>query len=762
MRRILIAACSLAIAGLAASAHAQSTNRGFELNRYEPTTAGEWSFWVDHPWYSSMRYFAGGITLNYAHNPLVLGNLSPNGDYSVVSPIIEHRLMGHVDLAGSFLDRVLISASLPIMFLERGSSADGVTPIDGVAVGDPRVGVRVRLFGQPYRGPISMSLGADVWIPIHFNRDVTDLSQAQVGDTGVRVLPKLMLGGLSHSVMWSLTAGFLYRGVQSLGSIPPNNGNTVGSEVQLGASIKYANLEKRFAIGPEAVLSTVVIGQDAQTFFRQNFTSLELLLGIHYNIARVLQLGVGGGVGLLREPGTPDGRVLFRLAYAPMKPEKPADGDHDGIADKQDACPLDPGVTTNDPATNGCPDSDGDGVVDLRDQCPQVAAGPTPDPQKPGCPYIKKDGDEDGDGILDSQDQCRTEPAGNNPDPAKLGCPLRDKDGDGVFDDKDQCLEVPAGPHPDPNRPGCPDKDSDNDGIYDGQDQCKDVPSGLNPDPAKPGCPLPDRDNDQVPDGVDSCPDQPGAHSPDPKKNGCPGLVEVKGSQIIIKEQVFFATNKDIILKKSFPVLDALAHTLKSIALIKKVLVEGHTDNKGKDELNINLSDRRAKSVMRYLIEHGIAAERLEAKGFGPTRPIADNKTNKGRALNRRVDFKILDPVQTEAQTSLTTKVVTTPPVVTPVAPGKKAAPKGKGGAKPKGAAPAAGPGGAPVDDKAGAPADAKASAPADAKAGAPADAQPKAGAAGKGKAKPAGKHKAKAGADNPNAAALTNKETAK
>ena len=52
---------------------AQDVKTGFQINRYEPTAAGEWSFWVDHPWYSSTRYFAAGITLNYAHNPLVFG-----------------------------------------------------------------------------------------------------------------------------------------------------------------------------------------------------------------------------------------------------------------------------------------------------------------------------------------------------------------------------------------------------------------------------------------------------------------------------------------------------------------------------------------------------------------------------------------------------------------------------------------------------------------------------------------------------------------
>src|SRR6516225_8165914 len=83
------------------TAHAQ--NQGFELNRYQPTAAGEWSFWVDHPWYSSMRYFAAGITLNYAHNPLVFGSVNPDGSFNQQTAVIANQLIGHIDLAGSFL-----------------------------------------------------------------------------------------------------------------------------------------------------------------------------------------------------------------------------------------------------------------------------------------------------------------------------------------------------------------------------------------------------------------------------------------------------------------------------------------------------------------------------------------------------------------------------------------------------------------------------------------------------------------------------------
>ena len=180
----------------------------------------------------------------------------------------------------------------------------------------------------------------------------------------------------------------------------------------------------------------------------------------------------------------------------------------------------------------------------------------------------------------------------------------RDRDGDGVFDGEDQCPDTAKGDHPDPARPGCPAGDRDGDGVHDPEDRCPDEPKGAYPDPARPGCPLSDRDHDTVPDAVDACPDQPGAPSPDPKKNGCPGLVEVKDGQIVIMQPVFFATDKDQILKQSFPVLQSVADALKVSVQIKKVRVEGHTDDRGKEAHNIDLSDRRAKSVLQWLVQH--------------------------------------------------------------------------------------------------------------------------------------------------------------
>ncbi len=615
---------------------ALAQNRGFEINRYQPTSAGEWSFAVDHPWYSSMRYFAAGLTFNYAHNPLVLNVANQTGPNFSRSVVIEHQLIAHVDLAASFLDRIHISASLPVTLFEAGYPQLGINPSNGLALGDPRLGAKVRLFGQPYRGPISLSLSADVWIPINSFSDRQPFP-AQSGESGVRVLPKLIAGGLFSHILWSLTAGFYYRPSQAITGLAPRFGNSAGSELLVGAAIAYASLEHRFAIGPEAVYSATVLGEGA---LQPQTMSLDLLLAAHYNIARILQVGVAGGYGVLQQSGSPDARALLRLAYAPMKPEKPKDRDHDGVPDKTDLCPDEHQGSRPDPEQPGCPlrDRDNDDIADKIDQCPDEPAGAKPDPNKLGCPLR----DKDGDGVLDADDQCVDEPAGPKPDPKKPGCPLRDRDADGVVDVEDQCVEMPAGPNPDPLRPGCPDLDSDSDGVFDGKDQCKTVPAGNNPDPARPGCPIPDRDKDMIPDGVDACPDKPGAPSADPKKNGCPGLVEVKGSMIVILQQVFFATNKDVILPKSFPVLNAVADVLSQLPQIKRVAVEGHTDNKGKADYNRDLSGRRAKSVMTYLVGRGIAEARLESHGYGPDKPVADNKTEKGRALNRRVDFVIL------------------------------------------------------------------------------------------------------------------------
>ncbi len=269
-------------------------------------------------------------------------------------------------------------------------------------------------------------------------------------------------------------------------------------------------------------------------------------------------------------------------------------------------------------------DRDGDGVPDLEDKCPDQP-GPR---ENQGCPVSK---DSDGDGIPDDIDRCPLDPEDLDGFQDEDGCPDPDNDGDGIVDKIDACPNTSG---PISNR-GCPVLDRDGDGIPDDQDKC--------PDQAGPkengGCPDADRDGDGIVDRLDKCPDVPGV-APD----GCPKkytLVEVKKDRIVIKQQVHFQSAKSAVLPDSFPLLDQVVQVLRDYPKMR-VSVEGHTDAIGGELLNMKLSQARAESVRKYLTGKGIPDDRLEAVGFGPTKPIASNKTEKGRGQNRRTEFRII------------------------------------------------------------------------------------------------------------------------
>jgi OOP family OmpA-OmpF porin len=121
-----------------------------------------------------------------------------------------------------------------------------------------------------------------------------------------------------------------------------------------------------------------------------------------------------------------------------------------------------------------------------------------------------------------------------------------------------------------------------------------------------------------------------------------PPKTEVTNEEIKLKENVDFETDSAKLLPSSKPLLDEVVTVMKEHPDIEHVRVGGHTDSTGDKAHNLKLSDERAASVKQYLVDHGIAADRLASKGYGETRPIADNKTDEGRAQNRRVDIHIL------------------------------------------------------------------------------------------------------------------------
>ncbi len=119
-------------------------------------------------------------------------------------------------------------------------------------------------------------------------------------------------------------------------------------------------------------------------------------------------------------------------------------------------------------------------------------------------------------------------------------------------------------------------------------------------------------------------------------------LVVVKEDRIQIRQQVHFATGKATILADSFQLLDQVIDAIIR-ANVKKLRIEGHTDNQGGKDLNLKLSQSRADAVADYLVKKGVERSRLLAEGFGDTKPVAPNLTARGREQNRRVEFMILE-----------------------------------------------------------------------------------------------------------------------
>lgn len=240
--------------------------------------------------------------------------------------------------------------------------------------------------------------------------------------------------------------------------------------------------------------------------------------------------------------------------------------------------------------------------------------------------------DSDGDGVVDGRDACPNTPRGAKVD--KTGCPL-DGDADGVWDGLDECPETPAGFRVDTR--GC--SDADGDGVADDRDDCPDTPAGW-PVNAR-GCPT-DQDGDGVPDGADKCADTPRGAEVD--ADGCPKAARLfvpdeKGEvKALVLEGVTFEDNSAQLTPGSRATLDGVAASLIAWPDIH-VEVGGHTDSRGDDAYNEQLSQRRADSVKAYLMAKGVDEARLTTRGYGESRPVATNDTAEGQARNRRVEL---------------------------------------------------------------------------------------------------------------------------
>lgn len=271
----------------------------------------------------------------------------------------------------------------------------------------------------------------------------------------------------------------------------------------------------------------------------------------------------------------------------------------------------------------GYHDSDIDGVEDSKDMCTGTPIGVKVD--EFGCPV-----DTDKDGVADYLDRCSGTPEGIKVD--KNGCPL-DTDEDGVFDYSDICPGTPKSVLVD--KLGCP-FDHDGDGVPDYLDECQGTKEGIGVN--EKGCPV-DSDLDGIPDYLDQCPDSnPGVIVDELgcDKNRKADNYQEPEQELILQSGATFEFGKTELLPSAYPALDQLLIQMRKVSN-SRWRITGYTDNVGPENINNRVSSERAESVLEYFSSKGIAKTRFEIIGMGEENPVADNNTEEGRALNRRV-----------------------------------------------------------------------------------------------------------------------------
>ena len=584
---VVFAAFGLAIPQVAAAQ--DDAGSGYNIDTFDVSGGmfdRQGTLQLAHPHLGMRGSWYAGLGAGYSLNPLVYEEQVEGQTEPTVTPIVKSQISTHVvggyNLAG--IARLDLDVPLyPVASTPAGSS---------FAMGDIRLGATLPLVKYEDDG-FGLALVPQIVFP-------TGDEQAFVGASGfgggVSAAAGVQAGifGLVANVGVDLTKS---AGVGQINTKDETaaDGYTTSYMYTVGTAIPYGlgmhlNVAEPFLVGLE-LDGTYNLAGGIQAY---NVSPLEAHVYGTYGTGAGFHGTLGVGTGVIAGIGAPDVRVFLGLSW--RDPGAPPDADGDGLVDDEDSCPLKPEDMDNFDDADGCPDpnNDGDGLLDVDDRCPNNP--------------------EDADGFEDTD-----------------GCPDPDNDQDGLADGEDRC---PIDPGP-ASTMGCPDRDSD--GLADGDDECPDQGGPIETN----GCP--DSDNDHVPDIRDACPSEPADARIDPRRsNGCPSRVVVTKQSIEILEMVYFETNKAIIKPVSYGLLDDVATTLNTYADIKLIEVSGHTDDVGKDDANLKLSQARSEAVMKYLVTKGVDPTRLVARGYGETRPIDSNDTAAGRAKNRRVAFTIL------------------------------------------------------------------------------------------------------------------------
>jgi outer membrane protein OmpA-like peptidoglycan-associated protein len=606
----LIAAVGLFAVVSARSAHAQ---RGVDSEMFHPALDSYGIFTVDRAQTSHQWDWGFKLFVNYASNPLRLdmcqvGAGCPSIGNSMRPPLV--AIMGYqVALNFGFhlglTDWLEFVADLPISaesytstYGNNGSFGDAMLVRSGFYQNSPftnipppnaapldwRLGFKARIFRT---GIFGLAAAAVVTIP--FGDDA-----AFLGDTGFSFRPMVIADVTKGPVTAAINFGAIVRPetiiyapndpVSSTGMAAPKRILLdVGHELTWSAGVAYRFIHwVGVAAEVYGVVPLVGSGGANPLDAGKDFTA-DVIGGFQLFPAKDVAVGLGAGAGILSSASRHDDfRIFGGISWAPAEGKG---------------------------AVRGGVDTDGDGIPDSEDQCPTEAEDKDGFDDEDGCPDL----DNDQDGIPDKLDKCPNEP--------------EDKDG---FQDDD----------------GCPEVDNDGDGIPDAQDKCPNDPEDKDGFQDDDGCPDLDNDGDGIPDAMDKCPNEPETFNGVDDQDGCPdsgGQVTIAGGKIELPENINFDTGQATIAGRSQALMDRVAEKIKSNPQVKRIRIEGHTDDVGSPKKNQDLSQARAEAVRDFLIKKGVEPERLQAVGYGDTRPLDKRKTAEARAKNRRVEFIIVE-----------------------------------------------------------------------------------------------------------------------
>ncbi|MFO0722611.1 MAG: OmpA family protein [Myxococcota bacterium] len=595
----------------------------FSAERLAPAMSEEGIIDVESADIGGRLTFDTHLWLNYNKNSVRIRGIAPGdtqpGFGDVTGALVGDRFDANAIVSFGLWERFELGFDLPFTISQiRDKQYNAIRTLRGSGFGDMRVQPKLRLLKAKDAG-IDVAVYAPIRIPSGGKANYFGEMDATGG-------PALAISReFSFGTRLALNGGFIFGPkVKPYGdAADPVRDDKFFWKFGVGHRFKkHSKIPLGLAISVGGELNT-----SGKPFDHADDYPLEFLGSAELDIHKEAQLFAGGGFALVKGDTAPDFRVFGGVRFFIRDRDK----DGDGIEDDKDKCPDEPEDMDKIQDTDGCPetDADGDGVPDEKDGAPLDAEDKDGFQDDDGIP----DPDNDGDKILDADDKCPNEagPTENQ------GCPDKDSDGDGIIDRMDKCPSEAEDKDGYQDEDGCPDPDNDGDGVVDAKDQCIDKAGPLE----NRGCPDTDKDGDGIVDRIDNCPDEPGTAD----NHGCKAkqLVEITKEKIVIMDKVFFGTGAATILPKSFPLLNNVAQVLKAQQQIKMVTVEGHTDNVGKPEQNKALSQKRAESVVAYLVKQGVEPARLKAVGFGEEKPIQSNDTEAGRTENRRVEFTLGD-----------------------------------------------------------------------------------------------------------------------